>query len=162
MLGGAAGLALGYVLAQSIHVLFQTGRDASNAFDLHLDLRVLGYTAALSMLAALLFGLAPAVRAARAALEIPKAQTRSVIGGGLRLPRVLVSVQIALCLAASGRRRTAGRSLEKLSGSMSASTGRTSRTPPSVPCGQGIRSSGSDRTPSVSAKSWRGSPASSA
>ena len=44
LLGGAAGLALGYALAQSIHVLFQTGRDASNAFDLHLDLRVLGYS----------------------------------------------------------------------------------------------------------------------
>ena len=49
LLGGAAGLALGYVLAQSIHLLFQTGRDASNAFDLHLDLRVAGYTGALSI-----------------------------------------------------------------------------------------------------------------
>src|SRR5258708_19992197 len=36
--GGAAGLALGYVLAQSIHLLFQSGRDASTAFDLPPDL----------------------------------------------------------------------------------------------------------------------------
>ena len=115
LLGGAAGLALGYVLAQSIHLLFQTGRDASNAFDLHLDLRVLGYTGALSILTALLFGLAPAVRAARADLgDTLKAQTRSVMGGGLRLPRLLVSIQIALCLAALVAAGLLGRSLENL------------------------------------------------
>ena len=99
-LGGAAGLALGYGLAQSIHQLFQTGRDAGNAFDLHVDLRVLGYSGALSILTALLFGLAPAARGARGNLnDILKAHTRLVAGGGLRLPRLLVSVQIALCLA---------------------------------------------------------------
>ena len=115
MLGGAAGLALGYVLAQSIHLLFQTGRDPSSAFDLHLDLRVLGYTAALSVFTALLFGLAPAVRAARADFGAAlKTQTRSVIGGGLRLPRILVSVQIALCLTALVAAGLLGRSLEKL------------------------------------------------
>jgi predicted permease len=100
-LGGAAGLALGDVLAQSIHVLFQTGRDASSAFDLHLDVRMLGYTGALSLVTAILFVLVPAVRAARADLgEALKAQTRSVMGGRLRLPRLLVAIQIALCLAA--------------------------------------------------------------
>ncbi len=115
LLGGAAGLALGYVLAQSIHGLFQTGRDASNAFDLHVDLRVLGYTGALSILTAFLFGLAPAVRAARADFSgTLKAQTRSVMGGGLRLPRLLVSIQIALCLAALVSAGLLGRSLENL------------------------------------------------
>ena len=115
LLGGAAGLALGYVLAQSVHQLFQTGRDASNAFDLHLDLRVLGYTGAMSILTAFLFGLAPAVRAARAEFSgTLKAQTRSVIGGGLRLPRLLVSIQIALCLGALMAAGLLGRSLENL------------------------------------------------
>ena len=115
LLGGAAGLALGYVLAQSIHLLFQSGRDASSAFDLHLDPRVLAYTGALSILTALLFGLAPAVRAARADLsDALKAQTRSVMGGRLRLPRLLVSIQIALCLAALVAAGLLGRSLEKL------------------------------------------------
>lgn len=114
LLGGAAGLALGYVLAQSIHHLFQTGRDASNAFDLHLDLRVLGYTGALSILTAVLFGLAPAARAARADLnDTLKAHTRSVVGGGLRLPRLLVSIQIALCLAALLAAGLLGRSLRE-------------------------------------------------
>jgi predicted permease len=115
LLGGAAGLTLGYVLAQSIHGLFQSGRDASSAFDLHLDLRVLGYTSALSILTALLFGLAPAVRAARADLgDALKAQTRSVMAGRLRLPRLLVSLQIALCLAALVAAGLLGRSLAAL------------------------------------------------
>ena len=115
VLGGAAGLGLGYALAQSIHQLFQTGRDASNAFDLHVDLRVLGYSGALSILTAFLFGLAPAARAARGNLnDILKAHTRSVAGGGLRLPRLLVSIQIALCLAALVAAGLLGRSLENL------------------------------------------------
>jgi predicted permease len=115
LLGGAAGLALGYVLAQSIHHLFQTGRDASNAFDLHLDPRILGYTGALSILTVFLFGLAPAARAARADLnDILKAQTRSAVGGRLRLPRLLVSIQMALCLGALVAAGLLGRSLENL------------------------------------------------
>jgi predicted permease len=115
VLGGAAGLDLGYVLAQSIHLLFQTGRDASSAFDLHLDLRILGYTGALSILTALLFGLAPAFRAARSDLnDVLKAHARSLMGGHLRLPRLLVSIQIALCLAALVAAGLLGRSLEKL------------------------------------------------
>jgi predicted permease len=106
---------VGYVLAQSIHLLFQTGRDASSAFDLHLDVRVLGYTGALSIVTALLFGLAPAVRAARADLgETLKAQTRSVMGGRLRLPRLLVAIQIGLCLAALVAAGLLWRSLENL------------------------------------------------
>ena len=115
LLGGGIGLALGYALARAIHLLFQTARDAGSAFDLHLDPRVLGYTAALSVLTALLFGLAPAVRAARADLgDALKAQTRSVTGGRLRLPRVLVSFQIALCLSALVAAGLLGRTLDNL------------------------------------------------
>jgi putative ABC transport system permease protein len=97
VLGGGAGLGLGYLFAtRSVHLLFQTGRDASSAFDLHLDPRVLAYTSGLSILTALLFGVAPAVRAARADVnDTLKAQTRSVMGGRFRLPRLLVSIQIA-------------------------------------------------------------------
>src|SRR5260370_24561025 len=36
LLGGGAGLALGYALAQALHLLLQTSRDAGSAFDLHL------------------------------------------------------------------------------------------------------------------------------
>ena len=118
LLGGGAGLALGYLLAQSIHVLFQSGRDASSAFDLHVDARVLGYTCALSILTTFLFGLAPAVWAARADLGdlhgALKAHSRSVMGGRLRLPRLLVSIQIALCLTALIAAALLTRSLQNL------------------------------------------------
>jgi len=78
-------------------------------------MRVLGYTGALSILTALLFGVAPAVQAARAELnDALKAQTRSVMGGRLRLPRFLVSMQIALCLTALVAAGLLGRSLENL------------------------------------------------
>lgn len=115
VLGGAAGLGLGYLLAQSISLLFEAGRGAGSAFDLHLDLRVLGYTGALSILTAFLFGLAPAVRATRADLnEALKGQGRLVAGGRLRLPRLLVSFQVGLCLAALVAAGLLGRSLENL------------------------------------------------
>ena len=115
VLGGAAGLALGYALAHSIHHLFQTGRDVSSTFDLHLDLRVFGFTGALSIVSAFLFGLAPAARAARVGLsDALKAQTRSLVGGQLRLPRLLVSFQIALCLTALMAGGLLLRSLEAL------------------------------------------------
>ena len=103
------------MLAQSVHMLFQAGRDAASVFDLHLDERVLGYTGALSVVTAFLFGLAPAAQAARADLnDALKAQTRSVGGGRLRLPRLLVSLQIALCLAALVAAGLLGRSLQNL------------------------------------------------
>jgi predicted permease len=115
ILGGVAGAGLGYLLAQAIHVLFQTGRDASNAFDLHVNLRVLAFTGGLSAITALLFGLAPAVRASRSDVSgALKAQSRSVTGGRLRLPRFLVSVQVGLCLAALVAAGLLGRTLENL------------------------------------------------
>jgi predicted permease len=115
LLGGAAGLGLGYLLAQSIHLLFEAGRNAGSAFDLHISLRVLAYTSALSVLTAFLFGLAPAVRAARVDLQHAlKTHTRSVMGGGMRLPRALVCVQIALCLTALVAAGLLGRTLGNL------------------------------------------------
>lgn len=115
LLGGAAGLVLGYVLAHGIHFLFQYGRDASNAFDLHVDMRMLAFTVALSMCAAFVFGLAPALRAARADVgESLKTQSRSVMGGASRMPRVLVSVQIALSLSALVAAGLLSRSLHNL------------------------------------------------
>ncbi len=115
LLGGAAGLGLGYLMAQSIHLLFETGRGPGSAFDLHISLRILAYTSALSVLTAFLFGLAPAVRAARVDLQHAlKTHTRSVMGGGMRLPRALVCVQIALCLTALVAAGLLGRTLGNL------------------------------------------------
>ena len=115
VLGGGVGVVLGYSLAQSIHALFEAGRGPANAFDVQLDLRVLGYTGAVASLTAFLFGLAPALRAVRGDFgESLKTQTRSVVGGGLGLPRALVSFQIALCLAALVAAGLLGRSLANL------------------------------------------------
>ena len=76
----------------------------------------LGYTVGLAIVTALLFGLAPAVRASRARTSTrrSKPRPRSVIGGRLRLPRFLVSIQIALCLAALVAAGLLGRTLENL------------------------------------------------
>ncbi|MEX2302939.1 MAG: FtsX-like permease family protein, partial [Bryobacterales bacterium] len=65
VIGGALGLGLGYLLAISSHSVFQAVSSIGD-FDLHIDGRVLGYTAGISILTALFFGLAPALRAARA------------------------------------------------------------------------------------------------
>ncbi len=82
---------------------------------MHLDQRVLAYNAALSLFTAVLFGLAPAVRAARADLnDTLKAHAKSVMGDRLRLPKLLVSIQIALCLCALVAAGLLGRSLANL------------------------------------------------
>ena len=97
-IGGALGLGLGYLLAISSHSVFQAVSSIGD-FDLHIDSRVLGYTAGISILTALFFGLAPALRAARADWnDALKSQSRSVFAGRLRLPRALVVFQFALCV----------------------------------------------------------------
>ena len=115
VLGGVCGLLLGNLFALGIHQLFETGRDASNAFDLHVGRRVLAYTGGLSILVAVLFGLIPALRASCTDLnDVLKAQVKSVKSGLPRLPRLLVSIQIALCLGALVAAGLLGRSLERL------------------------------------------------
>lgn len=68
--------------------------------DLKLDLRVLGFTAAVSLLTGILFGVAPALRATRVELtQTLKESGRSVIGGSrFGLTKALVIVQVALSL----------------------------------------------------------------
>lgn len=110
VMGGVSGLVLGYGLARSIPWVFETGE-----FDLGIDPRVLGYTGGVAMLTCFLFGLAPALQAAGAdAGEALKRQGRSIMSGRLRLPRLLVAIQIALCLTALVAAGLLGRSLRKL------------------------------------------------
>ena len=64
---------------------------------------------------ALVFGLAPALRAARADLhDSLRAQARAVIGSRLRLPKLLVSAQLALTFTAVLAAGLLSRSLENL------------------------------------------------
>jgi predicted permease len=85
IVGGGIGLALGVELAYLIHRVFQVERSASSAFDLRLDPRLMVYAGALSIVTAFLFGLAPAVRSARADVGTAlRVQTRSAAGCGSR------------------------------------------------------------------------------
>jgi predicted permease len=114
-LGGAVGVGLGYVLAQALHQVFQAGTAPGSAFSLRLDLRILGFSAALAIFTALLFGLAPSLRAMRADVHGALAtHGRSVVGGRLRLPKLLVAIQFALCLAALVAAGLLGRTLQNL------------------------------------------------
>jgi predicted permease len=115
ILGGCAALWLGHLLAQAIHAVFQTGRDAGNAFDLEPGWRMLAYTTVLSIVTAVLFSLAPALRAARSSLnDNLTAQARAIVGGGLRLPKLLVSTQLALTFTAVVAAGLLSRSLANL------------------------------------------------
>ncbi len=94
--GGALGLLLAGWTADFLVVQFSIG-----ALDLHLDARVLAFTLAISLGTALLFGLAPALRAT--AVDVgPALQTSSARQSGSRTRRraskVLVMVQVALSL----------------------------------------------------------------
>ena len=69
--------------------------------EIHVDLRVLGFTAALALLTGILFGLAPALRAVRVNVgPILKDSSRGVTSGGRRvsLGKALVVAQIAISL----------------------------------------------------------------
>jgi predicted permease len=115
LVGACAGLGLGYVLARAVHALFQTGQGVGNAYALQSDSRVLAYTFVLAVATTLVFGMAPAIQAARSDVsDSLKVQARSVIGGRLRLPRLLVSLQLALCFAALVAAGLLGRSFENL------------------------------------------------
>jgi predicted permease len=112
--GGLCGLAFGLLLGQMMRTIVPFARDI-DSFDVHLDARVLAFTVGISVLTALLFGFAPALRLARADVSTAlKAQSRSVLTGRLRLPRALVVLQIALCLTVLVAAGLLGRSLAKL------------------------------------------------
>jgi predicted permease len=98
LVGGGAGLALAYwsaailkgALPEDIPRLQQTGVDAV----------VFGFMFAISLLASLLFGVAPALQASRADLQRTlREESRSSDGlGGRRLSRTIVAAEIALAV----------------------------------------------------------------
>ena len=115
VIGCAAGLGLGGLLARSIHLSFQTGQGPGDAFAVMFDWRVSAFAAATALVTALICGLAPAWTGARSSVnDALKIQSRSVVGSGLGLPRLLVSVQFALSFAALVAAGLLGRSLGNL------------------------------------------------
>jgi predicted permease len=100
VLGAASGLLLAGALGKSLIALLGTQGD-SLFVDLHPDWRVLGFTATLATLTALLFALIPAFRATRLAPSEAMKSGSPRTGGtheGNRLRRGLVITQVALSL----------------------------------------------------------------
>jgi predicted permease len=97
-LGGGLGLAFAYWGKDAL-LAFHPMEGAATLPDLNLDLRVLGFTAAVTMLTGLLFGLAPALRATRvdliSALKDGAGHTRH---SRSRLSKGLVVAQVAMSL----------------------------------------------------------------
>jgi predicted permease len=103
LLLSGAGAAVGLVFARwgSGLLVRQLSTSTNNVFlDTSLDLRVLGFTAAVAVATAVLFGTAPALRATRVQPnDALKAQGRGVVGEGRwSLGSALVVMQVALSL----------------------------------------------------------------
>jgi predicted permease len=100
LLGAAAGLLLAGWTADALLVALPPGT-AGPGLSSSADGRVLGFTLLVSVVAALLFGLAPAVQASRAALVQTLRDEGGTLAGGsahVRLRRALVVAEVALSL----------------------------------------------------------------
>ena len=100
LLGGALGILLAAAGTRILLALLSPGVDDLD-LAVPLDYPVLGFTAAISILTSLLFGLAPAIRASRGVgTSTLLSCGRSLVGGigRVRLGRVLVVAQVALSL----------------------------------------------------------------
>jgi predicted permease len=98
--GGVVGLLVAMWGSRVLLRVVSNGPDPI-PLDVHTDVRVLGFTAALAVVTGILFGLAPAFRAGRVeAASTLKENSRGVMGGGGRvsLGKALVAAQIAISL----------------------------------------------------------------
>ncbi len=98
LMGGALGLVFAYWGKDALLALRVWG-SGSMALDLNLDLRALAFTAAVSVLTGILFGLAPALRATRVDLTPAlKDGAGTATSARSRLSKGLVVAQVALSL----------------------------------------------------------------
>ena len=112
--GGLSGLALTDLLLRTIQYFLRTDLNIGE-FNLRADGRMLGFTLLVSLATSLLFGLAPAWQLVRATVQSAlKANSRTVMRGRLRLPRLLVAIQVGLCLTVLMAATLLGRSLTNL------------------------------------------------
>ncbi|HZN11289.1 MAG TPA: ADOP family duplicated permease, partial [Blastocatellia bacterium] len=99
-LGGVLGLIFALWVKDVLLSMSLSGGEGMGAFDPRLDLRVLGFTVALSVVTAVVFGLAPALRATK--LDLTPALKDSARGSGFAsrswLTRSLVVAQVAMSL----------------------------------------------------------------
>jgi predicted permease len=105
LLGGVTGLLLAAWCSRLLLAVVSSGRNpitsgSQLSLNVPLDSRVLGFTALVSLLAAVVFGLAPAWRAIRLELSPALKDNSSSLGGGARFRwgKALVVTQVALSL----------------------------------------------------------------
>ena len=99
--GGAAGCALAY--AATPYILHLIGNHVPRAADAGVDLRVLAFALAVSVLSALAFGLVPALTASRTDLAGTLQQsTRTSVGGRDLLRKAVTVAQMALGIVLTG------------------------------------------------------------
>jgi predicted permease len=97
-IGGALGLLFAY-LGKDLLLTLLPEESTSFSLDLSMDARILSFTAAISILTGILFGLAPALRATRVDLTPAlKDNARSMSKGKSRLGKVLLVAQVAMSL----------------------------------------------------------------
>src|SRR5213078_654081 len=114
-LGGVCGVGLA-ILATRLLLSFMSAGQTPIVLELNPDLRMLAFTAAVSVLTGILFGLTPAFRATRIDLTPSlKAVGRSV-RGGLWSGKILCVAQVALSLVLLIGAGLFVRSLQKLNG----------------------------------------------
>lgn len=100
ILGGMAGLLVSFWASSALVRLLSTGRSAID-LAIHPDLRVLGFTAAISILSGIVFGLVPALSATRVSVApaLKESGTQAArISSRFRIGKSLVAGQVALSL----------------------------------------------------------------
>jgi predicted permease len=98
--GAVAGAAVAQMLSRALVPLLG-GRDQQIFIDLHMDWRVIAFTGGLALVTCLLFGLSPAIQAARVPpAEATKMSGRGVVASRARtgFRRALIAAQIALSM----------------------------------------------------------------
>jgi predicted permease len=96
--GGAAGLMLAYWIIHTLLAYLNTGRQMSDLLQASPDTRVIGFSILLSLLTAVLFGLAPAWQAAKPDVIPELKGAASSQTGGLAMRKFLIVFQIALAV----------------------------------------------------------------
>jgi putative ABC transport system permease protein len=116
LLGSALGAGLAVLLSRGL-IVFLTTADNRMFVGLEFDWRMLGFTAAMAIVACLLFGLAPALRATQVEpASVMRASGRGLTTGRERfsLRRALVVTQVAMSLVLLAGALLFVRSLQKL------------------------------------------------
>ncbi len=103
LIGGVLGIGLAQLGGHALLAMASTGTRAI-PLELPLDWRLIAFTAAVSVLTGVLFGLGPAIRSSRPNLTDPlKAGARVVAserkGGAFSFGKILIAVQVALSFA---------------------------------------------------------------